>query len=322
MKSQCSCCGTNPNCRWCNGSGYGGRYSRNRSSIAFRPAPQPRDLSHLQQCPYCKARVRSIAKHTPKCPEQRRILASQSAECSRVDPPEAALPNELPRSSSHAPPTSGTATLSSVSSPKESREVLVWKCPHCQAFLGQDCSRSIAYELYLGHFEAAHKRLVSTKPARGAGASSPRQSSKGNSRPVRSADKRSAKARKPPLVECAICGVSLRADNRAKHNAKVHGKPGGRPGPQKTTGIQSLHRGDERTTSDETTQHPARLGLSRARSRSNEIAGHLKEAVEQKASSNTSAAPRDGASGYWQYREAGKFGSHPSFDRFDEESEP
>lgn len=128
-----------------------------------------------------------------------------------------------------------------------------------------------------------------------------------------------------PLVKCTKCPnpVLVREDRLARHLQKCHGVPGMLPVISHTaTPIPAQ-------TMKGLQPRPILSNIKRpTQSRSGEaetVRGYMpSDDVEQPSEIDNHRIERrlDGSRDYWQIREEGRFGSHPSFDSCDDESAP
>ncbi len=298
MSRSCSCGGNNENCMFCYGTGTID-VPRQAASLIRRP------VRPTTKCPICGLDVQRLRRHFNKVhPVQSEVLPPPRTSATTANvasaPKVTSLPQLLKKQSepeatavvrrSDAPHPNRTADATSGAGPVPSTKSLRLAA-----------RGNIAYYHGLeGRQPATPKRINASKSV-----AIPRTNR--------------------PLVKCTRCPnpVLVREDHMARHLRKCHGVLGERPmisgtttpvPAQKTRGRkpQPAPSNIKRTTESPRGGVETVGGFmsSDCDERPNEIDNHR---IERRL---------DGSRDYWQIREEGRFGSHPSFDSCDDESAP
>ena len=130
----------------------------------------------------------------------------------------------------------------------------------------------------------------------------------------------SKKVESKPRTKCTICGVTLRSDRVARHNRRVHAPNVAAtfqgPGPTKKSGKTGRRFGDKLVSSAKRSQRGRKERPDRK-----DLGGLDKWKASIQASQSPNQPNLDFTKPYAHAnREHGKFGSHPSHDGFDDES--
>ena len=192
------------------------------------------------------------------------------------------------------------------------------QCPDCKSKV-----RASRLEKHLrmvhGHQKAiaaasAKPPTPTTTPLVGTGLS---RAIQGNSNPAKSFQSKLARtARRPDLVPCPMCSSDIRPDRLKRHLVVVHQTVNSETGEHSNS--QRPRKLSRRVASGGPTRYKA---LSMGSGVSGPSGGDEDERLAE-LDNYWEERRLDGSRDYWQIREDGRFGSHPSFDSCDDESAP
>lgn len=318
MPRQCGCLGGNENCTFCYGSGYLTGSDFSPSSDARKlwcggPA-SPKTSRPLVKCPQCPVRVREnrLARHLHKC----HPVPAKPAVTSGVPAP---VPAQTTTKTNVASARTVTSVSQSLKQPGEREGTAVVR--HADAPLpsratdaavgGGSVPSTKSLRLAARDNIAYYHGLVGRQPA--------------TPKLIKASKPAALPKTNRPVVTCPQCPnpVLVREDHLARHLRKCHGVLGNRPTSSGTTAPvpaqkyagrkpQPIPSNIKRTTESSRAGVETVGGLmsSDCDERLNEVDNHR---IERRL---------DGSRDYWQIREEGRFGSHPSFDSCDDESAP
>ena len=127
---------------------------------------------------------------------------------------------------------------------------------------------------------------------------------------------------KRPLIPCSRCSSPVREDRLTRHLQEQHGITGvsslGAVGTPKVATTSTIPKNALRKADGTKVRTPAFA----ARRRVSEPTEELEDELPNELESYAEERRLDGSRDYWQIREDGRFGSHPSFDDCDDESAP
>ena len=297
MSRSCSCGGNNEHCMFCYGVGT--------IDVPRQPAPLiRRSVRPTTKCPFCGLGVRRLGRHLNKVHKvQSEVPTPPRASATTANAPSAPTAASAPQSLEQPCEPECTAVVPHEDAllPRRAPDAAVGAGPVPSTKSLRVAARANSdYYHGLRRQTATPKRIKASKPA-----ALPRTDR--------------------PVVKCPQCPnpVLVREDHLSRHLRKCHGALGKRPmisgtttpvPAQKTRGRkpQPAPSNIKRTTESPRGGVETVGGFmsSDCDERPNEIDNHR---IERRL---------DGSRDYWQIREEGRFGSHPSFDSRDDESAP
>jgi uncharacterized C2H2 Zn-finger protein len=273
-----------------------------RSQGHRSPATRPPKLTPLATCPYCVARVAKdkLQQHIERAHKKNTTLPeSPVLAAEKTATPDSRILTKCPFCQAYVKQTRLKKHVQKVHGAKDSAESKALPQLTRQLSKGPrlvicpECGVSVARTNLQKHRQKVHN-ATAARPIS-----------------VEKVPQREVVIGKRTMVQCRLCGASVRKDRLHGHMRKVHGSPGyeeqAAPLAQKTPpqpkGTRHGGAKRQRGTVPSRVSDSDRLQLEA-----------LKQSMDE---------PRDGSK-HWGHmrREHGRFGSHPIFDDYDDESEP
>lgn len=287
----CSCHGTNENCRRCYGTGILPHGDETHPAAVHPTNPNQVRSAACPDCDWAGTDAELLTHRAARHPEIPVVpLRMHVAHPSSASRTAASLHRKPGRRSSGERQTT--------SAPQKQVRLLI--CPIC--------GRHQQAERLRHHVDEVHFSRGNLRP-QGFPIGRPKMKGGGGSRPSKTrVSTHAGSNQKRPLRSCPECHAPVREDRIGKHLWRVHGIPAvaaspsmGSSKPQRQSGTASV-----------------RARTPRASSASHQEDSHLQHHDSLDASRALDAS-RDYAH---PCRESGRFGTHPSHDDFDDESEP